>query len=143
MPTHSELEDKLETEEVDASFTTPRSRRGSSEWIHDSIRFASELEYLEDANCSDHAMKLYGDVLADLDTSSFDPKSGRLISADGQLLSGMGMRLFVRSVVALKPMPYMKDEYIPDNFKPMMRYVSRKKTWSECKFKTPFSMHRK
>lgn len=127
VPENTEASPGLGPEEINVS--------ASREWMQDTGRFVEELDYLMETNCSDHALRLYGQELADLDTSLFHPETGRLRDADGRILSKSGMRIVVNATPAMLPLAYMKDEHVPPNFTRIMQHIKRKKDWTTCKFK--------
>ncbi|WP_417680222.1 hypothetical protein [Roseibium sp.] len=141
IPTFSELQEKIAAGEIDPE-PEPAQRgsvRATYTWLEDTSQFYDEIEYLMEANCSDHAMREYGRFLSSLDTGGFDPETGRLIGAGGHPINYFTMRKLVNGLLPLQPLAYMKDEFVPDNFKPVMQNVSRKKDWTTCKFNMPMA----
>lgn len=137
--TFEELSETAAEDEVDLVTSISKRKRASKAnlaWFND-MSFIEELEYLMEANCSDHAMRQYGRVLAGLDTSGFDPETGRLIDGEGNVVNYFLMRKLVTGLLPLQPLAYMKDEFIPENFRPIMKNVRRKENWKTCKFKMP------
>ncbi|ASP33323.1 hypothetical protein CHH27_08750 [Labrenzia sp. VG12] len=110
-------------------------------WLANGHPFVEELKYLEETNCSDHAMRMYGELLSDLNTDGFDRKTGRLIDADGKVLGGFGWRMIWKSqAFMLQPLQYMKDEHVPSNFKHVMQAIPRvKRNWKTCTFDIPLN----
>ncbi|WP_428649933.1 hypothetical protein [Roseibium sp.] len=109
-------------------------------WLQDGAIFVDEIKYLEEENCSDHAMRLYAQFIEDLDTSGFDRKTGRLIDGEGKVSHPFAWKLVYRGqFFMLHPLQYMKDDMVPANFKHVMKAIPRKRNWETCKFKIPFS----
>jgi hypothetical protein len=109
------------------------------DWVKNASPFVDELKYLEEANCSDHAMRQYASFIRNLDTSGFDKKSGRLISADGEVLTRMQWNFIRKTLVPLQPLTYMKDEHVPKSFKHVMKAIPRARSWKTCKFNIPIT----
>lgn len=110
-------------------------------WLQNGPPFVEELKYLQEANCSDHAMRQYAVFLSDLDTSGFDRETGRLIDAEGKVMSRYAWKLIWKSTAfMLQPLQYMKDEHVPSNFKHVVKGLPRaKKNWKTCTFAIPFN----
>jgi len=110
-------------------------------WIANGHPFVEELKYLQEANCSDHALRQYAVFLSDLNTDGFDRETGRLIGADGRVTSRYAWRLIWKSqAFMLQPLQYMKEEQVPSNFKHVMQAVPRaKRNWKKCTFSIPFN----
>jgi len=110
------------------------------DWLLDAPLFIDDLKYLEEANCSDHALRQYAVVLEGLDTSGFDRETGRLIDAEGKVVSRFGWRLIWKTqAFMLQPLQYMKAEQIPDNFKHVMQAVPKIKNRKTCQFRIPMN----
>ncbi|QDG76970.1 hypothetical protein [Labrenzia sp. PHM005] len=138
IPTFSDIENKMvdgRQEEVKADREVDKINVAASrEWMENPEPFVAELEYLMETNCSDHAMRQYGQMLARLDTSLFHPDTGRLRDADGKTIPRIGMNLLLNSIPAFLPLPYLKDEHVPGNFKRIMQHIPRKSDWTTCTF---------
>ncbi|WP_150523001.1 hypothetical protein [Roseibium sediminis] len=115
-----------------------KRRRATYTWLQDPFRWTSEVKYLQRVNCADYAMRQYANSLKSLSTAGFDQETGRLISGDGDVLSAYQWRHLQANTIPLQPLAYMKDEFVPENFKHVMKGIVRKKNWTTCKFNPPF-----
>lgn len=107
-------------------------------WLQDGGLFVEDIKYIEEANCSDHAMRQYALFLRGFDTSGFDQKTGRLISGEGKVLTRFQWNFLLKhQLFMLHPLQYMKDDLVPKNFQHVMQAIPRKKDWKTCSFKIP------
>lgn len=108
--------------------------RRTVRWLFQSNDLAKELEALEEANCSEKAMRRYAQLLSEVNTSGFDLKTGRMFRRDGGRMGKAQWLEMFEGMAPLLPLAYMKDDLVPDNFRHVLKAVPRKTGWKTCEF---------
>ncbi|MBN9671153.1 hypothetical protein [Roseibium aggregatum] len=127
-------ESKVEEGAARRKVFNERQTTKTHKWLFQSPEFVEELDYLEETNCSDHAMRLYAQLIDTVDTSGFDPETGRPFLSEGKVMTRMQFAVLFKGMIPLRPLAYMKDELVPQNFKHVMKAIPRKRNWKTCQF---------